>query len=663
MLPNSQLSKAIQSRLLDALTQRSNWEQRQRVWYEMSRDGLKRRNKPFPGAANLHLPIADNAVEKLKPYYVNSVFSRQLLASFTPLGQAQGDACAAAAQALDWKLRKESNFPRAFAHLNHLMLVCGRALLKCRWDYEARGGRGCLAFEAVDPLYFIAEAEQDDPQEMDLFAHVKQISVAKYRRMKGFIQSEELINLLRGGENQAAQWKEQEKEVREGLTSSTNKELIILWETYERVQEGFLVRTFGPGQPDRPVRKEFVLPLKWQGERLQPFVSVQCEMTEQGFYASRGVVEKVSPFEAYGTKLWNQKADWLEYCRSPLFERDPQAVHQNTANLKLAPGDCLPPGIKPATMPPPPFALDEELNTARQLAEESAQVPDFGVTPEGNAAEKRTATEMQYIGSFASQGIQYKAWISGLFEGEIYKRAWALLVANAGKEISFFSARERKVLPKQALTDNYLIEPDSMPDAWNKTQRVQRSIARFQMFKGHPNVNQEELVKSVLEDDDPRLVKRLFISSGTKAANEAEDEAIEIGILLEGYPASVMPGEDHVTRLRMLFGKLQQLSMMAPPQTPEELNRMVIGRQRMQEHIGQHLALLQQENPALARQFTAAIGVLDPAGPDSRLPIANSQGGAQSISPGPVVPGVSGPESIGSGLPGAHTGQPALQAI
>lgn len=670
-----QVSKDIQGRLVDSLQRRNIWEQRQSVWYQMLKDGLNRRNKPFPGAANLHLPIADNAVEKIKPYDINAVFGRQQLASFTPLDQQLSDATTAASECLDWQLRKNSNYPKEYAYLRHLALGCGRTVMKVRWEQRdtrfpvgvSRDGldggdaqrprpTGRLAFEAIDPLYFIAESESDSPDDMDLFCHIQQISVAKYRREKLYDQS--LVQQLRGSENQADQWKGQEKDMREGLTSTSNKELIILWQAWERVEEGWLVHTFGPSRPDVAVRPDFLAPLKWQGEPMQPFVSVQCEITEKGWYASRGVVEKVAAFEAYGTKMWNQKADWLEYSGKPLFTRDAQSVIGNTNNIRLAPGDVLPPGLTPASIPEPPFSLDNEINEARTLAEESAQVPDFGVTDESKGAQgSRTATEMQYIGSFASQGIQYRAWINSLSEGEIYKRAWALLVQFGGKELTYFSQQTRKVLPAQALHDNYLIEPDQLPDAVSKENRIKREYARFQLLRGDPRIDQDRLYTRFISAEDPRLVKELLIPGKQKAASESEDEAMEIAILMEGYPAQAMPGEDHVTRLRMLYGKLQQLSMMPPPSTTGELSKAMLARTRLHQHIAAHMALLKQENPAVFKQFAAATAALDPSAGAAGGAAATALPGQQSVPPGDGPGGL-----IGGGL-GGTIAQPALEGV
>lgn len=637
------MSKEIQTELLQRLADRGTWEQRQRIWYEMVRDGLTRRNKPFPGAADLHLPIADNAVEKLKPYYVTSIFSRNTLASFRSLKADLASAADAAAEALDWALRNESNFQWEMGFLTHYMLAQGRGIMKTRWDHEARGGRGKLVFEALDPLYFIGQPEVYDIDEMDLFCHVKQISVARYKRTAIYKQDAAFIERIRGGENQADNFKDQEKEIREGLTSTKRKDLIILWETWERVSSGWKVSTFAPSMPEEPVREDFVFPVRFQGDPIQPFVGFQAEITEKGWYSPRGITEKVAPFEAYGCKVWNQQADWLEWSSKPLFARDPNAPLTNTNMQKVRPGDIMPPGVKPFEMPAPPFQLDEELNRNRMLAEESAGVPDFGVTPEGDGKETRTATEMQYVGSFASQGIQYKAFVNGLCEGKLYRVAWAMLLHHGSEELVYYSADSRKVLPQQALHDEYLVQPNSSPDQWDKSTRAKRSTGRFVMFKGHPNINQEELVKCVIEDDDARLVKRLFVSTGTKAANEKEDEAFEIMILLEGYPASVSPGEDHVTRLQMLFGKLQQLSQLPPPQTPEELARMTIGRQRMHEHVAAHMQALQQENPAMAKQFQAAIAVIDPSGAQG----APAGPGMPQIGPGAGAPPVAEAEPMG----------------
>lgn len=634
------MHKSLTDRIWCALKDRTTWEERQRVFYAMRRDGLRRRKKPYPGAADLHLPIADNAVSKLKPYDINGVFGRQVLASFTALRSQQAEASARAAQFLDWNLRNRSNFARAYARAVDRKYVAGRAILKVRWDADAGG----VTFDVVDPLYFVVPTKgSDDIDEMDWFCHIKVLSVGQYRRARQYVQDEQLLGRIRGGDRQEEFTKEREKEHREGLTFSNDEDTIVLWEAYERVPQGWRVSTCSPCAPDHPVRQPFLLNYRWQDKPWQPFVCLVDEITDEGWYAPRGVVEKVAPFETYGTKLWNAKADWLDYANKPLFTQEVgAAAATNRQSVTLAPGEVLPPGMAPAQIPEPPFALDGEINACRQLAEESAGSPDFGVAAEGGGGkdEKRTATEWNYIGSFANQGIQHRAWIASLSEGEIYWRAWALYVQFGGEELAYWDSGERKVLAAQARHDQYLIAPDTQPDQWNKQQRMARAVARKQMFTGNPNIDQVELDRSVLEVDDPRLVNKLVIGQSVKAGEEAEDEAKELTIMIQGFPATVSPGEDHALRIKVLAGWLQFQGMRGIAVDP-------VARQRVQEHLAQHVRFLQEQNPQAARQFLGAVAALD------------ADGGMGGPMGGPMG-GELGGAPMALGEPGAMPAAPAM---
>ena len=67
--------------LLDDLRARTGWEERQRIWYEMRHNGLRRKKK-LPWQADLHYPLADSIIGKLKPFYYQQVFSNEVIATF-----------------------------------------------------------------------------------------------------------------------------------------------------------------------------------------------------------------------------------------------------------------------------------------------------------------------------------------------------------------------------------------------------------------------------------------------------------------------------------------------------------------------------------------------------------------------------------------------------
>ncbi|MEW6303510.1 MAG: hypothetical protein AB1705_08575 [Verrucomicrobiota bacterium] len=606
------MSQQLHQNLLQCLTDRAIWEQRQRVWYQMRHDGLRRRNKPFPAAADLHFPLVDTVIEKLKPFYFNQLFNDELLAEFVSLQDQVKDAGDAAAEWMDYKLKQETDLEEEVLSMTDTMLLRGRGILKFYW--HADGPQGRLVFESVDPLFIIMPRRAVGFDTTDFFAHIKQLTIGEFRRGP-YMQDEALLQMIRGNiEDADAGQNEQERAVREGLTYSNDPDTVIVWEAYEKTSEGWRVRTYSPRKPDVDLRPAHGLPLKFQGKPFLPFVSFVAEVKDKGWYSPRGIAERLGAFEKSLCALWNQKHDTMTFYNKPLFTSGTEI--KNTANLRFLPGEILPPGVQPVEMPQPPISFDQEMLNTRAVAEQSIMMPDFGLgDSRAGGKDPKTATEVDYIRSLSATGVDLKGKLFKKAFAKVLRGAWAMLIQHAKDSLTYYSAQSRKVLPLQALHDNYLIAPDASPDQWNRQWKLQRAVGRFQLLKGHPNVDQEELVKSVLAAEDARLVNKLFIPTNARAASEMEDEAVEITLLLGGYPAAVQPGENHELRIRVLLGKLQQLAALGEPVDP-------IALQRMQQHLALHLQFLAEQNPALAKQITAGLkAVAKAAGLDDGAPV------------------------------------------
>jgi hypothetical protein len=173
--------------------------------------------------------------------------------------------------------------------------------------------------------------------------------------------------------------------------------------------------------------------------------------------------------------------------------------------------------------------------------------------------------------------------------------AWALYVQYAGESLSFFWLEELQNLPKEALSEKFLIEPSGSGDNTNRQLVLQRASARKQMFQGNPNIDQYELDKSVLEADDPRLVKRLLKNAGTQQAEQIEDQAQEISIMLLGFPAEVRPNDDDPAHLQSLFGFVDRRNKLREPLTPEQMRQI-------SQHGAMHLQALKKKNPQAYQQ-------------------------------------------------------------
>lgn len=125
------------------ILKRSVWEDRQVRWYK-ERYGIRgKKNFPFPGCSNMHIPIIDMQIKKLLPAYVNLLWGSTSVAEFRVLPNCQNHE----------DLRKQAEYNSHI--LNHLikdrmdksfektvmwtdrMLMSGFCIIKVTYDYKS----------------------------------------------------------------------------------------------------------------------------------------------------------------------------------------------------------------------------------------------------------------------------------------------------------------------------------------------------------------------------------------------------------------------------------------------------------------------------------------------------------------------------------------------
>lgn len=591
--------RQLHGEILQAINDRNTWTARNTLFYQMRHDGLRRRAKPYPNAADLHFPLIDMAIEKLKPFYFSSVFGPQRICQFVALRQQQSAVSEAASDALDWILREKTNLDAALLVAIDHMLQYGHGILKTVWDEDAGG----LKYIPIDPQYLIVPKSANDLESADWICEVRHMSVAEYRRSRIYSQDPEILAALESHEERGGQSQhDQEKSEREGITYTANKGMAIVWEVHKKVRQadgslGTNVYTYLPGRPDLKVREPYQLSTKFQGKTVCIYTDFRMEIKDVGFYSCRGVAERLAAHEAWACKTWNAKADYIDFTSKPMFSSE--SGTPNVKNITFQPGEVLTNGLKPVPLSAPPINLDEEIQNTRMIAEQSIMMPDFGVG-EGADGGNKTATEVDYIRTLSSTGVDLKGRVFRNPVRSLLRTSWALQLENNRSEITYFIADSCKILPEQALHDEYHITPDGGTDSWNKGAVVQRAAQRMKMLMGNPNVNQERLTEDFLMADDARKATRLFVPTNQRNATEAEDEAFEILLMMSGYPAAIKPDEDHALRIKLIYQKMKALTALQEPVNP-------IARNLLQQHMAQHMQVLRQMNPDAAKELEQAI--------------------------------------------------------
>lgn len=605
---------------------RSQWEQKQRLYYLMRHDGLRRRNKPFPTAADLHFPLIDMNIRKAKPFWTAQATSTERLASFVALQAQQKATTAAAADFFDWELKQNTNFFPELVCAIDTMCLRGRGIMKAIVDpfddYR-------IQFKSVDPLFILMAEGAEDFEDADFFVHVAQLTVGRYKRSRRYNQ--DILDQIKGNKDfDTTAGALQDKETREGINYSRDPNQVILYEHYTKTMGGWTVNTYSPMKPELVARRPFGVPYKICGKVSNPFYSFKTEIKDSGWYSPRGLAELNAPFESYTCKLWNEKTDAMTFGNRPVFTSQNQIP--NVANLRWAPGEFIPGGIQAVQPAQPAFSFDQEIAFARSTSEQVSMLPDFGIVQPGQPGQPnspRTATENNRIAQLQTVGTEDNGRIFRMDLAKLYRHTWGLMLQYKRQKLSYYVAGELKELPEDALHDAYLITPDGSPDQWNKQQRIQRAMQRLEVFKGAPNVDQDVIVRDALAADDPKLALEAFIPTNVKAGSEAEDEAGEIVIMKDGFPAQVKPNEDHVTRIHVLMSWLQKQTMLGIPLDP-----MV--QQRVQQHMAVHFQYLQKEQPQAAKQILMEIHQAEQAGAGPGQAPGAQGGPQQGGAPGPA---------------------------
>jgi hypothetical protein len=572
--------------ILSAITSRKHWEDRQATWYQMRHDGIRRANKPWPNAADMHFPLADTTIEKLKPFYVQQIFTSETIAQFTGLDGNSAAYQAVAAQWMDDHLKQRSNFEEEVVIATDRMLQHGRAVVKVYWDTA----QSRVVFEAVHPLYLIVPPYTTTIDRADWIVHVQHFSRAAFERLDEEVwdNKAETIELIAGrGQNSHY---EQTKDQREGLTHGNREDQIIVWEVMSREKTGgWKVRTYSPTAPAKLLRQDFTLPYNkaiFERHPPPPYFQLSAEIKDRGFYDSRGVCERAAPFEASLNKDWNTSKDYQTLTCSPTYYAKNGVG--SVGNIQMIPGQILPFEIAAVQYPPTPIDLQQSMVGTRMVFEQAIALPDFGTGQAINTKERKTATEVQAMASVMGQSTDLRARIFRREVARGLQMAWALLIQYAREELTYFYLDELKELDEKALDGKYRIEPAGSGDSWNKERNVQEALTLFQLLRGDPLIKQDSLRKYLLERKDPKLCKQLILDQGTSASEQIEDQAQEITAMMIGFPAQVRPTDDDFSHLQSVFGFLQR-----PTATPLTAEARVL----LAKHVGEHVAQWKKLKP------------------------------------------------------------------
>jgi len=576
----------VHEKICEDLKARSKWADRQAVWYKMRHNGIPRKKKPYAGAPDLHFPLIDTAIEKLKPFYYRQLFASELLAELVSTRRQKEELTAEAAQWFDSHLKLKTNLLEEILYVIDAHLQGGKGIM--RPFYNA--AEDAIQFDSIDPLNLIVPKGTKELQKAGRIVHVEVLTREEYAKRKAYNQEPDFVKRLVGRGLNSHELKFDEKVNREGLTFGADDEIVI-WNVWVKTADCWILKTLSPVDRDAVIRPDLRNPFQ---HGMAPFVDFRRELKEKGFYDSRGESEKLAQFEAYLCKLWNKKGEALDFFATPLFTSEDPAAEAKSLNFQ--PGEFVPRGIRRVEWGEPPFALDQEMANVRGIAEQRAGMPDFGMGAANNLKDARTATEIDKLAELGGITTDLRGQTFRLDLQRLLVMAWSLCLQYKRKELDYlFQGEARKANP-EALHEAYRIEVGGSAESWNRKLEIQKAGALYAQAKGDPYFDQLELRKLFTESVNPRWVKRLVRDPQLQANSEAVDEMKTIPAIMEGAPIPPEPQQNHQVRAEIVFQKLQQLSATGAPVDP-------VAQQGLVGYLNKRLALWAQQDPKAAKAW------------------------------------------------------------
>ena len=609
-------------KVVSDIKDRNRWEQRQSLWYEMRHYGLRRKNKPWNNASDLHFPLADSVIERLKPFYYMQIVGMDTIASFVPMRQQDGGLTVTAERWFDYQMKERTNFLTESLTWIDNCLMSGRAVIKVYWDEK----RKRAMYDSIDPMMIVVPDKTKNLQDAERIVHIMQMTTESFAKNPMYAGVDiDLVQTKRVAINS----NDREDKIfrREGLNNNSDKSKIIVWEVYQREGDKIKVESFCPEIPEMNLRPPMELDYN-HGEF--PFVDFSYEVKDKGWFSPRGVCEIVGPFEASLCKMWNEKHDAMTLFNRPMFKTDRDIP--NSSNLRLSPAQILPVGIAPVPMSQPPISWDTEINMTRVIAEQRIGMPDFGAqSMYDNKGDRRTATEINAITGLMAESNDLRARVFRLSLGDVYRQTWELYLQYNKEELEFRYREDTGQIDPEAFFGDYVIEPKGGPDSQNRGLKLQQAMQRKQLFAGSPFINQAELDRSILELDDPSLVRRMFLDPQMRQQHEALEEANNISIIETGFPVPVKGNEQFELRIGVLVQYLDN-KMGDGEEVSERTQQLIV--QRIQELLSAYEQVDPQGAKLLSQSLAQSAASLMQ---DRQAMATETQDGQQGV-PAEVLP-------------------------
>ena len=322
-----------------------------------------------------------------------------------------------------------------------------------------------------------------------------------------------------------------DKYFREGiLRDSVSDELVLLHEVcmwHDIDGDGIMERCIATYPDSNPSQILRFIELPYD-HGMWPYVQVQREMVDTGFYSSRGIPALDDDFQTGISASFNNDLANQLIVNTPYVKYLKGAV-TNVRNRKYIPGE----GVEVKDMNG--YSVEQAVNASQgtfmvtqqqlknwaqeRIGNQSRGLTNTTNTPGQGQQGKKTAREVEEISFVSSQSQSLDITVFQMQMKRVYYQIDSLYY-QFGQDEEFVMTNEvPEKVTRSEIRGRFNMTPTGKLENSNPAARAQKSLLLYQAFRDDPDVNQEELKRFVIQDNyDHKVAKKLLITPEEKQA-------------------------------------------------------------------------------------------------------------------------------------------------
>lgn len=536
---------------------------------------------PWPGCANYSIPLIDTDITKIKPAYVGLARVTPIVI-YEPVGPEDVEGARIKEKLFDWRMRHKVNFFREYSYgIDQVLGAPGMTVFRIIWKFSTRSYLevldlsdldeqvlGALYDPRVDDVVLGKIIEEELGIDVTFDENVKAIdkAVKEFREGKSkfelnllevsadtvevtachpkdditvpkgtkhindarridykfWVPKNDIKIAIRDGKYENYDDSDIDSWCKSGEQEGYDDDMVLLHETCcwkdinnDGIEERCI--TTWPDTSPESVLRFIELPYdhgRW------PYVQVKRELTENSFYATRGIPYLDEDFQVGISTAVNQAIDNGTLLNAP--ERVARKnVLSNPQNRRYIPGELTEINGSPSdyetrvlTNPSQPilfqqaqflksFANDRLGNQTAGLSS-STELPGQGV------GGKKTAREIEAQMAFIDEAQSLDLLVFQDQMREVYEQIDALFDQyGPDEEEIVISGAPMKVTRYEIQGKMHMI-PNGRLDNSNPNLRLKKTMMAYQVGNQNPYIKQDKLVEMVFRDIDENMSKMLL---------------------------------------------------------------------------------------------------------------------------------------------------------